>query len=139
MSKYLNVMSKKPPHVFVKYERGETHAQDRYRYGVVGSMPIAQLIGYIIRVQAELAFRNPEPCDEDACVIAYNPETNKFQWFVNSRVPVDALVGSLELIKCQLVDSQMAALALAMQQRQQTGLIAPDGRPIIKKEVLGGS
>lgn len=128
MSKFRNTMAKNPPHVFVKYVRGELRSQDRYSFGVVGSIPVAQLIGYIIRVQAELAFRNPDPCDDCACVIAYNSTTGKMDWFVHSSIPVDALVGSLELIKCQLVDSQMASMAL----QQQTGLVTPEGKPIIR-------
>lgn len=133
MSKFENIMSKKPPHVFIKYNRGETPEKDGYAYGVTGSIPIAQLVGFIVRVQAELAFRNPDPCGDSLCVIAFDPQTRKMHWFVDSLIPVDALVGTLELIKCQLLDSQMAHIALAQQKQADTGLVASDGRPILKK------
>lgn len=132
MSKFQQVMEKKPPHVIVKYIRGETREQDQYSYGVHGSIPLAQLVGYIIRVQAELVFRNPDPCDEGLCVIAFDPHTNKMQWFVDSKIPVDPLVGTLELVKCILIDSQMASIMEATQKRVQTGLVAANGTPILR-------
>lgn len=132
MSKYKQLKAKNLPHVFVRYTRGETRAEDQYAYGVVGIMPMAQLVGYIIRVQAELAFRNPDPCDDCACVIIYNPETGKMQWFVDSSIPVDPLAGTLELIKCMLVDNQMASMFQAAQERAATGLVDPAGKPILK-------
>ena len=120
MSKFQTAMSKQPPHVFVKYTRGESKDLDQYGYGVVGSIPIGQLVGFIVRVQAELAFRNPEPCDDGLCVIAFDPATFKLSWFVDSKIPVDALVGILELIKCQL--------------NAQTGLVNSAGKPIIRSK-----
>lgn len=132
MSKFASAMAKNPPHVSVVYNRGVTRETDKYSYSVVGSIPVAQLIGFIVRVQAELAFRNPEPCDVCACVIVFNPETHKMQWFVDSSIPVDALVGTLELIKCQLVDSQVMSIAQAAAKRVQTGLVNSDGKPIVR-------
>lgn len=134
MSKFQQVMAKNPPHVAVKYVRGETREQDQYSYGVVGSMPLSQLIGFIVRVQAELAFRNPEPCVDNLCIIAFDPATNKMQWFVDSKIPVDALVGTLEMIKCVLVDSQMSSMMEAAQKRVQTGLVSSDGKPILRSK-----
>lgn len=132
MSKFQNAMSKKPPHVFVEYKRGATREQDQYAYGIVGSMPHSQLIGFLVRVQAELAFRNPDPCDESKCVIAFDPQTHKFSWFVDSSIPVDALVGTLELIKATLVDVKMQQLFQQSAERAKTGLVTADGRPILK-------
>lgn len=130
MSKFQQVMSKKPPHVVIKYTRGETRELDTYGYGVNGQMPLNQLVGFITRVQAELAFRNPDLCDDGLCIIAW--DGNKMQWFVDSKIPVDALVGTLELVKCILVDSQMSAIMEAAQTRVQTGLVAANGSPILR-------
>lgn len=128
MSKFQQVMSKNPPHVFIKYDAEKC----TFAYGVVGKLPIAELIGYIVRVQAELAFRNPDKCDDSMCVVVFDPNTRKMCWFVDSCIPVDALVGTLELIKCTLVDSQMASMVQAAQQCQQTGLVDLSGKPILR-------
>ena len=132
MSKYSMAMESNPPALVVNYRRGETHEQDQYQWGIRGKIPIAQLVGYVTRVQAELAFRNPESCDECACVVTFDPNTHKLQWFVDSSIPVDALVGTLEMVKQMLVSSQLAQIQQAMQQAQQTGLIGPNGQPILK-------
>lgn len=133
MSKYANFKRKDLPHVFVTYQAGPTREDDKFSYGVVGKIPISQLVGYIIRVQAELAFRNPEPCDDVACVITFNPQTNTMDWFVHKSIPVDALVGTLEIIKCSLLDFQIAALTGAA----QTGLVNSSGKPITKEGLYG--
>lgn len=132
MNKFQQVMAKNPPHVAIKYVRGETRDQDQYSYGVNGSMPLSQLVGFITRVQAELVFRNPEICDDDICVLAYDASTHRMQWFVDPKIPVDALVGTLEMIKCILVDSQIASMMEAAQRRVQTGLVGANGTPILR-------
>lgn len=133
MSKYATVMQANPPAAMIQYKRGETRDKDMYTFGVRGSIPIAQLVGYIVRVQAELAFRNPDPCDESALVIAFNPNTGKMSWFVDSSIPVDALVGTLEAFKTTLVHSQLSKIEESMQAAKQTGLIGPNGQPILKR------
>lgn len=130
MSKYHNAMRENPARLVITYRKGETRDQDVYGWGIIGSMPIAQLIGFIIRVQAELAFRNPEPCEDSACVITWH--NHKMQWFVNSAIPVDSLVGTLELAKATLVDNQLMTMMQAAQQASQTGLIDSAGKPIFK-------
>lgn len=130
MSKYTTAMEGNPARLAITYKRGETREQDQYSWGIAGSMPIAHLIGFIVRVQAELAFRNPEPCDDMACVIVY--KSGKLQWFVNSGIPIDPLVGTLELVKATLVDNQLMAMMQHAQQASQTGLIDSTGKPILK-------
>lgn len=98
-------------YVFVKYVRGAKPELDSYSYGVVGNIPVMQLIGYIVRVQAELAFRSPEACDGGLCIINYDPTIGLLTWAVDSCIPVDQLVGMLELIKSTLVDSQISLMA----------------------------
>lgn len=132
MSKFQQLMAKNPPHVVVKYVRGATREDDTYSYAINGSMPMGQLIGFIVRVQAELAFRNPDPCDKDLCVIAFNSSTHKFEWFVDGSIPVDPLVGTLELVKALLVDSQMSHILQAAAAKQRTGLVSQDGKPLLR-------
>jgi len=115
-------------HLVIAYE----HTKDSYTWKIVGKMPVAHLIGYIIRVQAELAFRNPDPCDPGVCAILFNTRTNKMCWFVDSKIPVDSLVGTLELVKAALVDHQLTQIAQAAQRSAQTSLIGADGKPILK-------
>lgn len=123
MNKFQQIMAKNPPHVFIKYTRGETREQDTYTYSLKGQMPTAQLVGMLIRVQAELAFRNPEPCEDGLWILTFNPNTGKMDWFVDTKIPVDALVGTIEIIKCTLVDAQVASMVEAAQKRAGTGLI----------------
>lgn len=135
MSAYAEARRRNLPHVFVKYERADSKIKDRYSYGIVGQMPVVDLIGYIIRVQAELAFRDPEPCDDCACVIVFDPGTHTMQWFVDKSIPVDALVGTLELIKFMLISNQMELMAKTIKEQMHTGLVNPDGKPILRKGV----
>jgi hypothetical protein len=134
MSKYTETMKSNPPALCVVYTRGETRDKDQYQWGVRGGMPSLQLVGFITRVQAELAFRNPDTCDDDKemLVIAYNPKTEKMSWFVSPKIPVDALVGNLELVKQQFVMGQLNSIMEAAKQSAQTGLLDPTGRPIVR-------
>lgn len=136
MSKFSERMKNNPPALIIKYTRGETRDQDTYQWGVRGKMPSLQLIGMIVRVQAELQFRNPDKCDEDMLVIVFNESTGKMDWFVSPSIPVDELVGNLELIKASLVDGRLAAAAQNAQREQQTGIVGVDGRPISGKSII---
>lgn len=127
------MMNIKTPHVLIKYTKGASPDKDVYSFAVNGQIPISHLIGYLVRVQAELAFRSPEPCDDGLCVILYDPMTASMSWFVDSKIPVDPLVGYLELLKAMLVDSQMAATAQQAAQQARTGLVTHDGKPILKR------
>ena len=51
---------------------------------------------------------------------------------VNDALPVDDLLGTLELFKAQLVDGQIAQIMAAMQKAQESPLLAADGRPARK-------
>ena len=82
------------------------------------------LIGYVTRVQAELQFRSPEPCDLPALVIAWDPVGQAASWFVHPDIPVDPLVGMLEAVKAALVGSRSA------QQKAADAILGPDGNPM---------
>ena len=119
------------PRLVVKfnYEGDKEH----YTYGIFGRLPIQVLVGCIVRVQAELAFRHPEECDETQLEILWDTNTKRFSWRVHLSVHIDSMVGMLETIKVMLVGNQMAEMAQQAAVAQQTGLIGSDGRPILKR------
>jgi len=81
---FAEVMTTNPPRLVVLFRRGEDGSEE-FQWGVVGTVPVLTLIGAIVRVQAELAFRSPEPCEPSALVIAWDAESRKVQWFVHQR------------------------------------------------------
>ena len=85
-------------------------------------------VGVIARVQAELPLIEPEDarykCPESALVIAWDEGERKFHWFVHPSIPVDSLVGMMEMIKATLVDTHIARSAAAQQV-----ILGPDGQP----------
>ena len=109
------------PRLVVEFTRPEPD-KEQFKWGIVGSIPVLTLIGYIVRVQAELGFMKPKDCDQMALVIVWNVENHKFDYFVNEMIPVDSLVGMLEIIKLHLIGTQMG-----QQQDQRTKLFGPDG------------
>ena len=122
MSKFVDIQQDTPRLVIeFKHEDGK----EQFGWGIIGQMPVMTLAGFIVRVQAELAFRKPEECDRMALVIVYDKDDNTFDYVVDSRIPVDSLVGMLEAIKLTLVQSQMMAQQQAQQNRNR--LFGPDG------------
>lgn len=112
------------PRLVVMFKRdGEN---EMFQWGMVGAMPLITLIGYITRVQGELQFRNPEPCNQLALAIVWDQEDREFSWFVHPDIPVNSLIGMLETVKVTLLNSHMARQIGA----QQVGLLGPDGRPL---------
>jgi hypothetical protein len=116
------------PRLVVKY-RKMPDGGDQFEWGVVGHMPLLSLIGYVVRVQAELAFRSPEPTDQQALVVLFDPtksESDQFCYFVHPDIPVDAMVGMLETVKFTLVSSRFAQKAGA----NKVSILGPDNRPM---------
>jgi hypothetical protein len=95
---------------------------DRFQWGLLGDLPVLTLVGYITRVQADLQFRSPEPCDAMGMVVLTGP----WRYFVNPGIPVDPLVGMLETIKAALVGSRVGQSAAA----QRVQVLGPDGTPM---------
>lgn len=114
------------PRMVVVFERDD-EGNERFRWGMVGSIPILTLIGYTARVQAELWFppHRDHCCDERALVIAWDAVTRRFYWWVNPGIPVDSLVGMLDAVKLQL-HSGMAQ----KQQEAQPKILLPNGQPM---------
>jgi hypothetical protein len=111
---------------------------EQFAWNVVGNMPISSLVGFIVRVQVELSgildsiYAVPEPCDEKALVVVWDRERRKFDYFLHPDIPVDPLVGTLEVAKAIMVDSQVAAYMRA----KMAGVCGPDGRVPNKGRII---
>ncbi len=133
MSKFTETVKQDTPRLVVKFDRSDK-GEERFSWGMLGKIPTLGVIGFLHRVQGDITFRNPEHCDEQALVIAWDEEKKKFSWFLNRKLPVDALIGMLETIKQSLVNVQMQSMMAA----QQTGLVAANGQPITRKPIIQG-
>ncbi len=135
MSKFSEAMLSNPPRLVVLYQR--EGGADRFQWGLVGSAPILTLVGYLVRVQAEILadrlFGSDEECDESALVVSWDAANGEFSWFVHPDIPVEPLAGMLELVKAYLVERQVREGMLSQAAAMQTGLVGADGRPILKR------
>src|SRR5882724_8560707 len=145
MSKYEDVVKQDTPRLVVLFDGSD--GKEKFSWGVVGKAPVTSLIGAVVAAQAELALRqfttapqwqlDKRDCPESAFVIAYvdqthGPNTNTFPWFVHKDIPAHSLLGMLEVVKAILVNAQMGQMVAA----QQTGLVAPSGRPITRQPII---
>ena len=124
MKDFQTTMLANPPRLVVLFRRTEG-GEEQFQWGVVGKIPLLSLIGFITRVQAELAFRSPDPCPEQALAIMLQDD-GKLAYYVHPDIPIDPLVGMLETIKSALTDSRTAQHAAA----QQVKIVGPDGLPM---------
>ena len=133
MTKYAETVNQDTPRLVVEFA-SDGRGNEQYKWGMVGKMPALALLGYIVRVQAELAFRAAEECPESALVISWDAEAQKFSWFINPTVPVDPVVGMLEVVKAFLTGQTRAQMQGNQSglQGNQSGLLGPDGRPFLK-------
>jgi len=113
----------------VEFYRTE-NGLERFGWGIVGEVPLLTLIGFLTRVQSDLFFKSPDKCDQSALVVAWDAENKVFDYCVNQHIPVDPLVGMLELVKMTLVKSQ---LENNKQQHSGVGLFGADGRPLFNR------
>ena len=125
MSNFTETVKHDTPRLVIMYR--EVDGKEQYQWGVVGAIPIMNLIGAIVRFQAELPSHEwpYEECPESALVITWNKESGKFDWFVHPDIPVDSLVGMLETVRMTIVNTHIARQAAA----QQVRLLGPDGQP----------
>lgn len=133
MTKFLEAWVKSIPRVVVQWEKGATPDKDKYSTTLQGGMPVSQLVGFLTRVQSELMFRRPDECDELALVVFFDPATMKMSWFVHPSVPVDPLIGTLEVLKATLVGNQLADIAKQQARAAQNGLVDQFGNPIARR------
>ena len=136
---YAEIMATNPPRVRVDYARAED-GSERFSWGLVGGgIPGMSLIGAISVVQSALIQVEPlafERCDESALVLVYlkdAPAGEQFAWFVHPDIPMEPLIGMLEVAKQTLVSAQMAQMAQA-----QSRIVAANGGPIRGRPIILG-
>lgn len=112
----------------VSYQR--ISGTDGFNWGVVGNIPMLVLVGAVARVQAADITRPDDDhvCPEPALVITWDRDTNTTHWYAHPNLPIDSLMGMLEIIKATLV-----ANLIAQQQQHKLvdrALLGPDGQPM---------
>lgn len=112
------------PRLVVEFRRAANN-EEQFKWGMIGKLPALSVIGYVTRVQAELAFRKPEECEQLALIIVWDEESRVFDYCVHPDIPVDSLVGMLEMVKVKLVDARIATEMI--QQQGGVGLYGADG------------
>lgn len=119
------------PRLVVEFSRDDV-GKERFGWGIVGQVQLMTLTGAIARVQTQLVVGYPEvdECEAMALIVVWDESEMVFTYFVNPHIPVDSLIGMLEMIKTTLVGTQMA-----QQQAGQAGLpiFGADGRPLPKR------
>lgn len=119
---FRDVMAGNPSRLVITYQRNGVTG-DQYNWGPVGTIPMMGLVGFITKVQVDLAsgpLENRE-CPESALVIVWDGKA--FDWWVHPDIPVDPLLGMLETIKSSLV----ADMLMQQAQQRQRGIIKPPG------------
>lgn len=105
--------------------------KEMYQWGMVGSIPILDLLASIIEVQGKLV-SDPNTqyneCPQPALVITWDVEARRPRWFVHPDIPVYSLVGMLDTIRATIVNTHLARMAAA-QQMHGSGILGPDGQP----------
>ena len=66
--------------------------------------------------------------DNPKLTIEYDAETKDFRWLVTGSMPVNALVGTLQLISSMLMDGEKMKIMEAMQRAQASKIAVPNGR-----------
>lgn len=126
MSNFAEVMADNPVRLVVEYQR-QADGSDGFQWGIVGNVPIISLIGAISKVCHDLCVGEWSP-DMDgtppALVMVYDQRSREFTYFKHPDIPVDPLVGMLDVIKAMLVDSRLAQQHAA----QKVPILGPDGR-----------
>ena len=124
LTKFTDLAQDTPRLVIMFRQDGDN---EMFQWGIVGKVPVLTFVGVITRVQTELPLIEPgdvrHDCPESALVIAWGGG-HKFSWFVHPSIPVDSLVGMMEMVKATLVDTHIARSAAAQQV-----ILGPDGQP----------
>lgn len=125
LTKFTDIAQDTPRLVIMFRQDGN---EERFQWGIVGKVPVLTLVGCIARIQTELPLIEPgdarHDCPESALVVAWDENSPKFVWFVNPIIPVDSLVGMMEMVKATLVDTHIARQVAAQQL-----ILGPDGQP----------
>ncbi len=119
--------------VIIFYDAAANGGSGGWRWTIQNAqIPIVKLIGYLVKLQGWLIYRKADKCDAPALVIEWDAAERELSYSVNDKLPVDELIGTLELFKAQLVDGQIAQIMALQQKAQESPLLAADGRPARK-------
>lgn len=124
---FAELMATNPARLVVQYTQARD-GSEQFQWGVVGKIPVMNLIGGVARAQADLTGGKWIPgCESDpaAFVLVWHPEERRFEHFVHRDIPADPLVGMLKVIEAIMVDSRLAQHAAS-----QTRILGPDGNPM---------
>lgn len=125
MGAFAELISADPPRLVVLYKRGSDGSAN-FQWGVVGSIPVLDLIGAVAAAEAVLAtgFAAMELCDQPAIVLAWDAASASVRAFAHPDIPRGPLVGMLEVVKEVLVASQVERMA-----PHKSSIVGPDGAP----------
>lgn len=123
MSKFEELVKQDTPRLVVMFKL--ENEKEMFQWGVVGKMPLLSLIGFMSRIQGDVAYGSGIACPQSALVITWDEKRHSFSWYLHPDIPVDSLVGMMEAIKQTLVSSQMARQAASQQI-----ILGPVGAPI---------
>lgn len=119
------------PHLAVRW-RVNDRGEEQFEWGGSGSIPPMSIVGAITRAQHGLLSAGWTAglhwCPvEDMLIIAWDASTRTTEWFCDSKVNVEAMVGMLETVKGLLLTGVGRRAAA-----QQVPILGPDGQPMVR-------
>lgn len=134
MTALSEILESDPPRIEVEFASGSGgQEQFGWRMCGTGDMPLLKLVGELTQVQWLMREPSSQRCsklsqsDPVKLVVVWHADTRTFASAVHPDVPVNSLIGFVELIKTVLVASQLHS---QQHQRRPTngGLFGPDGQ-----------
>ena len=128
MSRCSEIVKQDTPRLVIKYKHEA--GNEMFDWGVVGELPSLSLVGYIVQLEREIQAKlyiEEHDCPEPALVVMWNTKDREFDWFLHPDIPLDPLVGMLELVKTNVLTTYIIRQS---QQVQKTAVLGLDGRPI---------
>lgn len=142
MSRFDETVKNDTPSLIVMFRT--SNGREEFQWGMKGNLPLLGLIATIIHAQNELLRSDTwegyewmdRECQQEALVITWDDENKNYDWFLHRNTPAYSMVGMLERVKTQLINT---SIAREQQQQQQhvaklppmPRLVGPDGRPLI--------
>ena len=106
-------VTKDTPRIVVNYRLN--NGNDEFSWGVTNGVPVAAGIGALGRVQVELAtyyhssyYATIKNCPDHCLVLVWDVATKECEFYLHPDLPVDGLIGTLEIIKVTMVTMQMS-------------------------------
>lgn len=133
MSNFTDSVKQNTPRLVVQYHPNPDGKGEGFEWGISSGIPMPALLGHITRAQLEMTNGSAEDhdCPQPAFVVAWNGE--KFDWWVYRSIPVDSIVGMLEIIKATLIAGRVGQQAVS----NRVQLLMPDGTPFEKEHFDG--